>query len=350
MLEPLTNLLPSAATIVAVVCLLWAANRLLEKNSTKHIGTQFRNQMLMIALTFAGLLVIILVVPIGNERRGQLLSLLGILLTAAIALSSTTVLGNGMAGLMLRAVKNFGIGDFIRCGDHFGRVTERGLVHTEIQTENRRLTTLPNLYLVTHPLTKIRNSGTVIATRVSLGYDVSRLLIERLLIRAAEQCGLNDAFVQIKDLGDFSVTYRVAGMLTEVKHLITAESRLRGAVLDEFHGNGVEIVSPTFMNQRVLAEGLRFVPAATPKTKPQPIQGDTPEKLVFDKADEAETIEALRQRRAGIVKQIDELSVSIKKAEGDEKDRMTRELKRLEGTVATLKRVIGLREERTDND
>ncbi|MGB8329288.1 MAG: hypothetical protein WCE62_04110 [Polyangiales bacterium] len=39
--------------------------------------------------------------PIGDAPRGQLLSLLGLLVTAAIALSSTTLLGNAMAGIML---------------------------------------------------------------------------------------------------------------------------------------------------------------------------------------------------------------------------------------------------------
>ena len=51
-------------------------------------------------------------------------------------------------------------GDFISAGDQFGRVTERGLFHTEIQTETRDLTTVPNLFLVTHPVTTVRSSGT----------------------------------------------------------------------------------------------------------------------------------------------------------------------------------------------
>ena len=45
-------------------------------------------------------------------------------------------IGNVMAGLMLRAVRNFRTGDFVRVEKHFGRVTERGLLHTEIQTED----------------------------------------------------------------------------------------------------------------------------------------------------------------------------------------------------------------------
>jgi len=36
-------------------------------------------------------------------------------------------------------------------GDYFGRVTERGLFHVEIQTEDRDLATLPNMFLVSQP-------------------------------------------------------------------------------------------------------------------------------------------------------------------------------------------------------
>ena len=44
----------------------------------------------------------------------------------------------------------------------FGRVTERGLFHTEIQTEDRDLVTLPNLYLVTNPVKVVRTFLTVL--------------------------------------------------------------------------------------------------------------------------------------------------------------------------------------------
>ena len=47
---------------------------------------------------------------------------------------------------------------------HRGRVSELGLLRTEIQTERRNLTTFPNLYLVTNPVTVVRSSGTFISS------------------------------------------------------------------------------------------------------------------------------------------------------------------------------------------
>ena len=68
---------------------------------------------------------------------------------------------------MLRAINNFRLGDFIEVeGEHFGRVTEIDLFHTEIQTKDRDLLTLPNLFLITHPVKVIHASGTMIGCEI----------------------------------------------------------------------------------------------------------------------------------------------------------------------------------------
>ena len=259
--------------------------------------------------------------PMGDALRGQLLGFFGIVLSAALALSSTTFLGNAMAGVLLRIVRNFRIGDFVTCGEFFGRVTERGLFHTEIQNEFRNLVTIPNLYLATHPVTTTRTSGTIVAASLSLGYDVPRKTIEVLLLEAAEAAGLKDPFVQIRELRDFSVTYRIAGLLEEVKQLLTARSRLGGCVLDALHEGGVEIVSPNFMNQRVLDPSGAFIPSRdrdaeipdTPSTEDR-----APESLVVDKADAAESLAQLRERWTQVLAQVEALQ-GERKATDDER-------------------------------
>jgi small-conductance mechanosensitive channel len=147
------DLVPAAVAVAAVAITLFVVHRLLERTRGPAEFSSFRNQLIMLGLTLVGGLLVILVLPIGEATRGQLLSLIGILFSAAIALSSTTLLGNALAGLMLRVMRNFRMGDFIQVGEHFGRVSDRGLFHTEIQTQYRELTTLPNLYVVTHPVT-----------------------------------------------------------------------------------------------------------------------------------------------------------------------------------------------------
>ena len=107
-------------------------------------------------------------------------------------------------------IKSFRPGDFIHIGDRFGRVTERGLFHTEIQTEDRDLVTFPNLHLVTNPVSVVHSTGTIISATLSLGYDIAHAELEPLMKRAAEQAGLQEPFVLINELGDFSVnTFKV---------------------------------------------------------------------------------------------------------------------------------------------
>jgi len=261
-------------------------------------GVDISNSRWTRQLSFAGLILcfvvaIFLALPVSDSMKGQLFNLLGIALTATIALSSTTFVGNAMAGFMLRAIDAIRPGDFLKVGEHVGRVSEQGILHTEIQTEDRDLTTLPNLYLVTSAVTVVRSSGTIISATVSLGYDISRTKVETLLLEAGERAGLKEPFVQVLELGDFSVNYRIAGFLEEVKYLISFRSKLRGHMLDVLHENQVEIVSPNFMNQRVYPVDKSFIPRPS-KSKVE-VETKAPEDLIFDKADEAQSVDKIRE-------------------------------------------------------
>jgi small-conductance mechanosensitive channel len=308
-LETGRSLLPVLAAIAIVGAALATINYVLSRQFGGHPRARFRIQVVMLVLTLVGLLAVILVISRNDpEMRGQLLGFIGILLSATIALSSTTFLGNSLAGVLLRVVASFRTGDFISVGDNFGRVSERSLLHTEIQTEDRDLTTLPNLYLVTNPVRVVRPSGTIVSATVSLGYDVPRTTVEGALIDAAARVGLEDPFVHILELGDFSVTYRIAGLLTEVKHLLSRRSALRAAVLDTLHGNGIEIVSPSFMTTRALERGAMILPPESRVASQSTDEGTrSPEAVVFDKADEAERTEDLTARRKQLAEHIQEM-------------------------------------------
>ena len=105
-----------------------------------------------------------------------------------------------MAGLMLRSVKNIQTGDYLFVEDLEGRVSERGLFRVEIQTPSRDLTSIPNMFLASHPVRVVQDSGTLIQTEVSLGYDVDRKKVEALLQEAATRSELSDPFVLVRKL------------------------------------------------------------------------------------------------------------------------------------------------------
>lgn len=342
LLEKIINLVPTGAAIAIVVLALVAVRYVLNKRYSGAPGHQFRLQLIILVLSLIGLLIVILTLPVSESTIGQLLSLLGILLSAVIALSATTFVANVMAGLMLRAVKNFRPGDFIRTGDYFGRVSERGLFHIEIQTEDRDLTTLPNLYLVTNPVKVIRSSGTLITAEVSLGYDVSRETVEQSLLAAATDAALQEPFVHVMELGDFSVTYRIAGLLTEVKSLLSTRSKLLEMMLDRLHSAGIEIVSPSFMNQRLLEKGRRFIARPVRRVSEHEAEKGLPEAVVFDKAEEAESLEKLRERQESLHKEVEKLQSEMTETQDEaarisigEKVELTKKrLERLAGYIA----------------
>jgi len=342
-LDEILLLTPLVATVTVVLIVIFGARAIVQRRRSLGLGRHLDQQLVMVSLTFVGLIAIILSLPLRDATKGQLLTLIGLLVTAAIALSSTTFVGNAMAGIMLRAVRNFRTGDFVRVEDTFGRVSERGLFHTEIQTEDRDLTTLPNLYLVSNPVTVMRMSGTILSARVSLGYDAPRKTVERLLLEAGDEAGLQEPFVQILELGDFSVTYRLAGLLTEVKQVLSARSRLRCLMVDHLHRGGVEIVSPNFMNTRAYPDSREFIPQATPVPAPEPVEDgpSTAETLAFDKAEQAATLETLKQTQESLAEEIVALKAKIKAADpGDERETLERELSKLEARSEELEREV----------
>jgi small conductance mechanosensitive channel len=141
LLEPIRTLLPLLA--VAAFVLGTAHWLLIRRGRQPPTELPMARPLGMLALTGLAIVAVILALPVADATRAQLLSLLGLVLTAMIALSSTSFVANAMAGLLLRVLGNFRPGDFVRVGDQFGRVTERGLFHTELQTEDRDLSTPP---------------------------------------------------------------------------------------------------------------------------------------------------------------------------------------------------------------
>ncbi len=264
--------------------------------------------------------------PIEQTLKGQIIGLIGIVISAAFAFSSTTLIGNALAGIMNANIKNFHLGDFIRIENNFGRVTKKGLFRTEIQTEDRNLTSLPNLYIANNPLKIIRESGTILSTTVSLGYDVNRSKIETFLLEAAKDSGLTEPFVFITNLGDFSVTYKINGLLTDITKYFTVTSKLNAQVMDHLHKGGIEIVSPNFMNQRQVNDN-QFIPEITKESKPVRDE-KLPEDLVFDKAIKADKIDEKVESIEKIDEEIKELKSSLK--DGKDKEEISKRIKTLD--------------------
>ena len=266
------------------------------------------------------------------EDPTLIFQIMALLLTTFIGLSSTTFVSNAMAGLMLKATGGFKEGDHIRVGDYFGGVKVKGLLHTEIQSEDRDLVHLPNLFIITNPVQVVDQQGTLISTELSLGYDVHRRRARDLLLQAAEQANLQNPFVLIVQLADYSVSYRVSGLLEDGSTAISARSSLRAAVLDVLHADGVEIMTPSVMNQRPLQADNVMIPLPYYGGKPDAENGKA-EKAMFDKSDRAGRLSRFREHRARLEEDIKKLRSEDESANMGTINRYQHQLNRLQSII-----------------
>ncbi len=330
-----------ALLVVAITALFIMLTNWLAKRS-ESATTSILPQLLNWAIASIAVLVIVVLLPISDQTQGQILSLLGVVLTAVIALSSTSFVSNAMAGVMLHVTQPFRPGDYVRIKDEFGRVTKRTLIHTQIQTEWRDFTTLPNLFLTSNPFTVMHRDGTIISAEVSIGYDEPYTEIEALLLQASAAAGLKEPFVLVQELLDHAVLYRVCGFLVEMKTPLSSRSNLRKQVLEHLHGNGVEIVSPSFMNQRRLEPGEQIIPKqpVLHQQKPARVEDSAPEEKIFDQAEQAASLEEIRTRYEETRQEIKREKAELKTLGNGERQATEKRIRLLERKEDRLKDLI----------
>ena len=327
-MEQLFNILKSmiqpAVVMLILVLLLMLNTWVFRKIKSTTSGANITKGAISLFLALVGILAFILVLPIDKSLKGQILAFLGIIISAGIALSSTTVLGNLIAGIMNNSMNRFRNGDLIKIGEFHGRVVKKSIFHTEIQLEDSNFITIPNLYIAQHPVKLIRKSNSVISTTVSLGYDISREKIEQALKAAALAAGLSDPYVYITHLGDAAVVYKIHGFLADSSKYFSTSSLINAKVMDYLHSEKIEIVSPSFMNQRRVDE-KEFIPEPVQR-KEAPLDSKSPEDLIFDEAIKSEKIETKKDYLKEIEKKQDDLKEKLKILKDD---KQTDEIKSL---------------------
>jgi len=108
-------------------------------------------------------------------------------------------------------------------------------------------------------------------------------------------------------------------LVENIKTVLSAQSRLNAMILDALHDAQIEIVSPNFMNQRQVGEAVFIPKKMKKKKKDQLILSDLPETKMFDKAEEAESIEKRKEKLAEVDEKLKQLNEELKAATEDDK-------------------------------
>jgi small-conductance mechanosensitive channel len=190
-------------------------------------------------------------VPGSGTRAVQGVSLL---FGLVVSLGSTGIIGNVIAGIVLTYSRSFNVGDRVRVGDHVGDVVRLGFFATKLRSLRNEEITIPNGQVAgTAILNYTRlaeESGLVLHTQVTIGYDVDWRKVHSLLVEAALRVSGVEReptpWVLQRSLNDYYPTYELCCVTKDSHAQLRLYSDLHAEIQDAFSRAGVEILSPAY--------------------------------------------------------------------------------------------------------
>lgn len=175
-----------------------------------------------------------------------------VFLGVVVSLGSTTIIGNMLSGVIITYMRPFRVGDYIEVGGTMGTVTEKTAFVTRIRTAQKVTVTVPNSSILTSQVSNYtsaaRRQGIVVHTEVTIGYDVERETVERLLLQAATgSYGLLSSpqpFVYMQALEDNNIRYQLNAYTQRSHEQSLIYSELNKRIVDAFKTAGIELASP----------------------------------------------------------------------------------------------------------
>ena len=201
---------------------------------------------------------IVMIWPLLPSSESEVFQGVSVFIGIIVSLGSSSIIGNVMAGMVMTYMRPFRVGDFIKYGDMEGFVIEKSVLVTRIRTRKNDVITIPNSNLMTSQTTNYtfsaHNYGVIVHTKVTIGYDMPWQQIRDLLLDAAAKTShlqkKPEPFVRITALDDFYVEYEINAYTRKSDLLGDIYSELHQNILDSFHSNGVEIMSPHIFAHR----------------------------------------------------------------------------------------------------
>ena len=204
-------------------------------------------RLIIYALTVVFILIF---TPGVNE---QIVALVGIGIGVVVSLSSTTTIGNAVAGLIIYVTRPIREGDRIMINDVYGDVVNIELLFIHVKTIKNEIVSLPALSVLGNQIINYSQlDNVIIHFDVSLGYDIGPIYVEQLLVDAAKKVdGVMDdpePFVLIKELANHYIVYEVNAHIDHPQDMVNVKSKLMKEVLLHFAHNKVQILSPFYVN------------------------------------------------------------------------------------------------------
>jgi small-conductance mechanosensitive channel len=171
------------------------------------------------------------------------------------SLGSSSAISNIIAGYMMTYRRAFKVGDRVKIGDAMGDVIEMRLQVTHLKTFKNEEIVIPNSQILSGDVINYssfaKTQGLILYTEVGIGYETPWRQVEAMLLEAAGRCQLPSgepprAFVRLKKLADFAVTYEANVYCTDITAMLPMYGALHRHILDVFNEYGVQIMTPAY--------------------------------------------------------------------------------------------------------
>ena len=185
------------------------------------------------------------------------------------SLGSSSAISNIIAGYMMTYRRAFRVGDRVKIGDAMGDVIKMRLQVTHLRSFKNEEIVIPNSQILSGEVVNYsslaKEHGLILHPEVGIGYETPWRQVEAMLLAAASRCALPSeqpprAFVRMKKLGDFAVTYELNLHCTDVAAMLPLYTAMHRHILDVFNEYGVQIMTPFY-------EGDKAQPLVVPKEK-----------------------------------------------------------------------------------
>ncbi|MFH1789154.1 MAG: mechanosensitive ion channel domain-containing protein [Candidatus Altiarchaeota archaeon] len=217
----------------------------------------------LFTIYFTAAVLILLSIPGVDEKA---LTLIGIGLGVLVSLSSTSTVGNIVAGVIIHLTRPITEGDRVEIDGIEGDVLSIELLFMHIKTIRNEIVSIPSLQVLTNRIINYSHMEHVaVPVSVSIGYGVGSAKVKKLLAKAALETRdivrKPEPYVLITRLGDYSVTYELNAFTCHHHGLPKIKSNLAESVLKAFADEGVEILSPMYVATREHVRGEKVLPS-----------------------------------------------------------------------------------------
>ncbi|BCS35722.1 hypothetical protein TBR22_A49560 [Luteitalea sp. TBR-22] len=235
------------ATIEPVLLVLAASNLivLLAVNPFREDRLPERlPAILQDAITVA--LFVTVVVLFFNDRL-QLTAAAG---AVVLGLALQDTLGNAIAGLALQADQPYKVGDWIRVGDHEGRVTQISWRSTVLRTRESTLVALPNSSIADGAIVNFSEPAPPTRVFVDVGVTYTappnqvKAVIGEALAAVPLAMSSPAPDVLVVDFANSAITYRARCFVQDMERASLAQDQMRTAIWYTFQRHGLDIPYP----------------------------------------------------------------------------------------------------------